>query len=165
MISLLLNLLLLVSGFSCVAAGVPFSRGLPTSSASVSLFGIRGGGLFGGKDDKKWVRIEGLFFLSLCLSFWVQQLYSGYFNSIVVLSQVSVAAVLTLALSLFLTVATVSMLRRFASLFSLTLTLNLCYIRLPKPKKNARHKRKRWKWRGKLWGLNLRYLYCNGQQA
>jgi len=50
--SLLFNLLLLVLGVSCVSAGVPFSRGV--SSSSVSLFGIRGGGLFGGgKDDKK----------------------------------------------------------------------------------------------------------------
>lgn len=51
--SLLLNLFLLVSGFSCISAAAPFSRGLSSSSVSPSLFGIRGGGLFGGKDDEK----------------------------------------------------------------------------------------------------------------
>jgi hypothetical protein len=47
--SLLLNLLLLIAGFSSSLAASPFTRGV-TSSA---LFGIRAGGLFGGKDEKK----------------------------------------------------------------------------------------------------------------
>jgi len=55
--SLLLSLLLLVSGISCVSARMPFSRGLSTSS--VSLFGMRGGGLFGGKDEKTDVAAPG----------------------------------------------------------------------------------------------------------
>lgn len=47
--SFFLNFVLLLSSGLSVAARTPFSRGLTTPS----LFGIRGGGLFGGKDDKK----------------------------------------------------------------------------------------------------------------
>lgn len=55
--SLLVNILLLASAFCSVSAGIPFSRGV--SSSSASLFGIRGGGLFGKDGAKDAAEVAG----------------------------------------------------------------------------------------------------------